>query len=217
MKGRLKVVTFTFDRMFVPYKADSFFTRFFNSISVQNALNIPPTKISVKISYVRCTLTNMDVFQKLSNVRHECGTIKKRLDDVFETILISDKLRECLLLADSDSYSIFTEKEREEFLFRLLKHICIGGELCQQEDEIKPYTDTVRKIYHDLICVQRNPDSKAIEIVSHVYEVRAYDDRNNLVFPSNEEHLNTFSYAIVDPSKKNIIIFYHVFGCGEFS
>ncbi|VDP49773.1 unnamed protein product [Schistosoma mattheei] len=85
---------------------------------------------------------------------------------------LSDK--HCLLLEDSDSYSILTEKEREEFLVRLFRHICIGGEICQQEDEIKPYIDTVRKIYRDLICVQKNPDSKAIEIVSHVYEVRVY-------------------------------------------
>ncbi|CAH8449195.1 unnamed protein product [Schistosoma guineensis] len=217
MKGRLSVVTFTFDHMFVPYKADSFFTRFFNSPSVQNALTIPHTKTIVKINSVRCTLTNLDVFRKLSSVTHECGRIKTRLDDVFETILISDKLRECLLLEDSDSYSILTEKEREEFLVRLFRHICIGGEICQQEDEIKPYIDTVRKIYRDLICVQKNPDSKAIEIVSHVYEVRVYDEQNNMVFPSRKEHLNTFAYAIVDPFKRNVIIFYHVFGCGEFS
>ncbi|CAH8452432.1 unnamed protein product [Schistosoma margrebowiei] len=174
MKGRLGVVTFTFDHMFVPYKADSFFTAFFNSPSVQNALTIPHTKTIVKIN-------------------------------------------SCLLLEDSDSYSILTEKEREEFLVRLFKHICIGGEICQQEDEIKPYIDTVRKIYRDLICVQKNPDSKAIEIVSHVYEVRVYDEQSNMVFPSNKEHLNTFAYAIVDPFKRNVIIFYHVFGCGEFS
>ncbi|RTG89772.1 uncharacterized protein DC041_0003925, partial [Schistosoma bovis] len=103
----------------------------------------------------------------------------------FATLLPSDSVTErqvpfvfidpqCLLLEDSDSYSILTEKEREEFLVRLFRHICIGGEICQQEDEIKPYIDTVRKIYRDLICVQKNPDSKAIEIVSHVYEVRVY-------------------------------------------
>ena len=55
-------------------------------------MNILPS--IVKINSVRCTLTNLDAFRKLSSVTHECGKIKTRLDDVFESILISDKLRE---------------------------------------------------------------------------------------------------------------------------
>nr|CAX73798.1 hypotheticial protein [Schistosoma japonicum] len=105
----------------------------------------------VHVKDVRCTLTDMNIFHKLSSVTNKCGRIKKRVDEVFERILISDKLRECLLIEDSDCYLTFTEKEREEFLFRLFKHICIGGEICQQEDDIKPYIDITRKIYHDLI------------------------------------------------------------------
>ncbi|KAH8852963.1 Cilia- and flagella-associated protein [Schistosoma japonicum] len=216
LKGRLKVVTFTFDHMFVPYKAELFFSKFFNLPSTQNVLNIPHIKTIVHVKDVRCTLTDMNIFHKLSSVTNKCGRIKKRVNEVFERILISDKLRECLLIEDSDCYLTFTEKEREEFLFRLFKHICIGGEICQQEDDIKPYIDITRKIYHDLICAHKNPDSGLVEILSHVYEVQVFDDQNNMVFPSNEEHINTFAYAIVDPFKRNMIIFYHIFGCGEF-
>ncbi|CAH8448562.1 unnamed protein product [Heterobilharzia americana] len=216
MKGRLKVVTFTFDHMFVPYKADDFFSRFFNTPLIQKVLSVPSTKLNVTIKSVRCTLTNMNIFHKLSNLTYECGRIRKRMDEVYETILISDKLRECLLLEDSDDYSIFSEKEREEFLFRLFKHLCIGGEVCQQEDVIKPYIDTARKIYRDVISVQKNPVSKLIEIISYVYEVQAHDGEN-MVFPSNEEHVNTFAYGIVDPLKRNLIILYHTFGYGELS
>nr|CAH8829372.1 unnamed protein product [Trichobilharzia regenti] len=214
MKGRLKAVTFTFDHMFAPYRADSFFTKFLNTSMVQQVLSIPPASINVNIKSVRCTLTNMDIFHKLSSLTYESGKIKKCMDEIFETILISDKLRECLLLEDSPDYCLFTEKERDEFLFRLFKHICVGGEVCQQEDEIKPYIDITRKIYRDLISVQKNPVSKMIEIISHVYEIQA-NDGQNLVFPSDKEHLNTFAYAIVDPLKRNLILFYHTFGCGE--
>ncbi|CAH8453128.1 unnamed protein product [Schistosoma rodhaini] len=111
MKGRLNVATFTFDHMFVPYKSDSFFTGFFNSLSVQNALTIPYTKTIVKIKSVRCTLTNLDVFRKLSSVTHECGKIKTRLDDVFESILISDKLREIQIV------TLFLPKKRGKSFF----------------------------------------------------------------------------------------------------
>ena len=60
-----------------------------------------------------------------------------------------------LLLDDSDNYDVYTESEREEFLFLLFRHICLGGAVCQYEDDIKPYLDTTKLIYKDLIgCVQ---------------------------------------------------------------
>lgn len=56
-----------------------------------------------------------------------------------------------LLLEDSDHYDIFSESDREEFLFRLFSHICLGGSVCQFEDTITPYLETTKMIYKDLI------------------------------------------------------------------
>jgi hypothetical protein len=36
-----------------------------------------------------------------------------------------------LLLEDSDYYSLYDDKERSEFLFRIFTHVCIGGPICQ--------------------------------------------------------------------------------------
>lgn len=52
---------------------------------------------------------------------------------------------------DSDQYRVFGREERAELLFRLFKHLCVGGELCQYEDTIEPYISTTKKIYRDLI------------------------------------------------------------------
>ena len=56
-----------------------------------------------------------------------------------------------LLLEDSDNYDMYTQSEREEFLFLLFRHICLGGSVCQYEDDIKPYLDTTKLLYKDLV------------------------------------------------------------------
>ena len=59
-----------------------------------------------------------------------------------------------LLLEDSDHYDIYSDTERDEFLFRLFKHVCLGGAVCQFEDVVQPYLDTTKALYKDLIrCV----------------------------------------------------------------
>nr|CAH8829375.1 unnamed protein product [Trichobilharzia regenti] len=113
MKGRLKAVTFTFDHMFAPYRADSFFTKFLNTSMVQQVLSIPPASINVNIKSVRCTLTNMDIFHKLSSLTYESGKIKKCMDEIFETILISDKLREVKILHIFYSLSVCCSKTHQ--------------------------------------------------------------------------------------------------------
>lgn len=57
------------------------------------------------------------------------------------------------MLQDEESANYFAvgRAEREEFLFRIFKHLCLGGELCQYEDTVEPYISTTRHIYKDLI------------------------------------------------------------------
>lgn len=52
---------------------------------------------------------------------------------------------------ESEHYYVVGREERGEFLFRLFKHLCLGGELCQYEDTIDPYMSTTKQIYKDLI------------------------------------------------------------------
>lgn len=52
---------------------------------------------------------------------------------------------------DSEHYYVVGREEHREFLFRLFKHLCLGGELCQYEDTIDPYISTTKQIYKDLI------------------------------------------------------------------
>lgn len=54
-------------------------------------------------------------------------------------------------MEDSEKYEIFSQADREEFLFCLFKHLCLGGALCQYEDVLNPYLETTKLIYKDLV------------------------------------------------------------------
>lgn len=56
-----------------------------------------------------------------------------------------------LLIDDSDNYCLYSDSERDEFLFRIFFHICLGGRFNQYEDEIQPYLDVTKQVYKDLI------------------------------------------------------------------
>ena len=62
-----------------------------------------------------------------------------------------------LLLDDSDNYDVYSDSERDEFLFRLFKHVCLGGSICQYEDKIEPYLDVTKALYKDLIRFSVDP------------------------------------------------------------
>lgn len=54
-------------------------------------------------------------------------------------------------MEDSDHYDLFSQLDRQEFLFCLFKHLCIGGSLCQFEDVVDPYLETTKALYKDLV------------------------------------------------------------------
>ncbi|KAA0198096.1 hypothetical protein FBUS_01498, partial [Fasciolopsis buskii] len=190
-----------------------------------------PSKFELVLENVPCTFTSLSVFKKVreSTARSD-GTVKRCLDDVIDSVLVSDELRRFLLDTDSDNYGLLTADERDQFLFRIFKHLCLGGELCQCEDNIDVYIELVRKIYRDLIrlatssiscrhflprSVQKDPESRELQVISQVYYVKLFEG-DHLIFPSSKEHPNTFAYTIVDPLKRNVILLYHSFGCGDF-
>ena len=58
-------------------------------------------------------------------------------------------------MEESDNYDIFNESDRKEFLFQLFKHLCLGGEVCQFEDNVQAYLDFTKLLYKDLVrCVK---------------------------------------------------------------
>ncbi len=82
---------------------------------------------------VPCTILNMGFFDRLTTnqIVRESGSIRKCFDEACDDFIVSDELRKLLLMEDSDNYCLFNEEEREEFLFKILKHLALGGPVNQ--------------------------------------------------------------------------------------
>ncbi|ESP04752.1 hypothetical protein LOTGIDRAFT_229887 [Lottia gigantea] len=227
MKGRIKAEMFCFDQVFQAYEKDQFVKDFFTDSNVYNNLSILTDSgrwstvgiplSAVTVETVPCSVLSMTLFDRLhdNNIVRESGAICKCLDEFYEDFTISDELRKMLLQEDSDHYDTYSESDREQFLFCLFKHVCLGGQVCQYEDDIKPYLDMTKDIYKDLISVQKNSETKVLNIISSVFKVTAGTEKGQ-VYPASEEHEQNFSYLIVDPLKRHVTVFYHRFGAAVF-
>ncbi|XP_043385373.1 transcriptional coactivator YAP1 isoform X5 [Chelonia mydas] len=186
MHGRMTAQAFSFDQRFKAYQKDEFVKAFFNDPNVSANLKLLTasgqwTTLGTKVKkteamVVPCTQVSMSFFDRLysEGVVRETGYIVKCYDDYYDGIPISDELRKVLLLEDSDHFDLFSQSNREEFLFCLFKHLCLGGTLCQFEDVLGPYLETTKALYKDLVSVQKDPETKEIIIISTIFKVSAY-------------------------------------------
>ncbi|KAM5224191.1 cilia- and flagella-associated protein 300 isoform 2-T2 [Hipposideros larvatus] len=187
MLGRIQAQAFGFDQNFQAHQRDDFVMAFFKDPNVIPNLKLLSDSAGQWITLgtevkkidainVPCTQLSMSFFNRLysEDIVRDCGHIVKCFDSFCDPFLISDELRKVLLVEDSEKYEIFSQPDREEFLFRLFKHLCLGGALCQYEDVLNPYLETTKVLYKDLVSVRKIPQTKKIQITSSVFKVTAY-------------------------------------------
>ncbi|XP_006820052.1 cilia- and flagella-associated protein 300-like [Saccoglossus kowalevskii] len=224
LKGKIKTQYYSYDKHFQSYQKDDFFLDFFQDPTVISTLQVVSSSGSwaplgmaaekVSVQSIRCSILSMTFFDRLHSegILRENDQIHKCFDEYCEGFQISDELRKMLLMEDSDNYEAYSDEEREEFLFHLFKHICLGGPVCQFEDNAQPYLDTTKSLYKDLISVQKDPESKELKIISQVFLVKAMDKDNFCIYPDDKEHEQTFCYVIIDPIKRQLTVCYHRWG-----
>ncbi|XP_063430216.1 cilia- and flagella-associated protein 300-like isoform X1 [Mytilus trossulus] len=227
MKGRICAQMYSFDQSFQAYEKDSFVMDFLTDPNVHQTLKVVSSgggwstlgvnATSVKAEIVPCTVLSMSFFDRIHNdgVVRESGAIQKCFDEFYEDMVVSDELRKMLLIDDSDHFCLYSDTEREELLFCIFKHICLGGKLCQFEDNVEPYLDITKNIYKDLISVQKNSETKELNIISHVFKISAKHE-DTQIYPADTDHEQSFAYLVVDPFKRHISVFYHSYGNGVF-
>ncbi|XP_056154265.1 cilia- and flagella-associated protein 300 [Lampris incognitus] len=224
MMGRISAQSYSFDQSFYPYSSENFALSFFRNPNVAASLRrmeagawVPLDKpvVSVDVEVVPCSKVSMELFDPIYScgIVTPSGQIVKCLHDVHPDY---DELRQMLQEEESEHYYVVGREERGEFLFRLFKHLCLGGELCQYEDTIEPYINTTKQIYKDLISVQKNPETKEISAISTVLRVHAYDEDGHR-YPGKQDEEQTFVYLIVDPFKRHVCLLYHCYGVGAFT
>lgn len=228
MEGNLAAQMYTFDQPFQPYQKDEFVLDFLRDANVISTLKmssgkgkmaaVGATAESVEVESVPCSILSMSFFDRLYGaVVRDSGYLIKCFDEFYDDFTISDELRKMLLSEESDHYELYSDTEKEQFLFQLFKHICLGGQICQYEDTIEPYLNVTKQLYKDLISVQKNPETKELTIISSVFKIAALDKDGERFYPDRRSHEQTFSYLIVDPLKRHATVLYHVFGGGVFS
>ncbi|XP_072518755.1 cilia- and flagella-associated protein 300 [Salminus brasiliensis] len=222
MLGRISTQAFNFDQTFQSYSKKDFALNFFQDPCVKNSLRILDASgvwqplgsniTHVDVEAVPCTKVSVDIFDPIfsSGIVHPSGHIVKCYHEVHADF---DELRMMLLEEDSEKYDVVSRCDRQEFLFRLFKHMVLGGELCQYEDVISPYIEAAKNIYKDLVSVQKDSDTKEIRVVSTILKVSAYDE-HGLCYPSGKDNEQTFAYLCIDPFKRHVYVLYHSFGVG---
>ncbi|ORY36014.1 hypothetical protein BCR33DRAFT_491664 [Rhizoclosmatium globosum] len=211
---------FTFDRNLGPYEVDGFLLDFFNDAEVQKQLKVQCTmdrwgnlgRVSkVEKEETMHTVTSLTFFDRLTtkaDIIRVDGSIRKCMDEYTDGgFLVADELRKCLLMPEAETYPVFSEADRREFVFHVFKAVCLGGRLCQYEDEIGPYLDATKKIYKDLISVTKDRETGKLAVSSHVFQIKSLESSVSPLFPI--QHPQNFCYISVDPVKRYVNVFYH--------
>ncbi len=119
------------------------------------------------------------------------------MSEYFEGIEVCDKIRECLLLEESESYCVYNEEQRKEFLFKVFQFLMIGGSLNQYEDKLSPYLDWTKKVYKALVSVRKKVETSEIFVESLAFRVKSFDSGKVKLSDYNPQN---FTYVVINPS-----------------
>ncbi|RKP21902.1 hypothetical protein ROZALSC1DRAFT_26731, partial [Rozella allomycis CSF55] len=164
-----------------------------------------------KAEKIKCSKISMDFFDRLEEsgiVRNE-GSISKCFDEYTDHFICSDELQKMLLIEESENFDLFSHEDRDEFLFRIFKHLVLGGPVCQYEDEINTYLDMTKLIYKDLVSVKKDIETGKLMISSEVFSISCVNDNAETLFP--DEHPQNFFYLAVDSLRRHITVLYHAY------
>ena len=161
----------------------------------------------VKYQKLRCTELNLNMLDRLEEhgiVGHN-EYIKKTYQDPVNGVEIVDRLREALIMQESELYEIYSSEERQELLFVLLKLVVIGGNLNQYEDYLTPYREVVKELYKQVVSVRKDPSTSQMFADTHAYAVQAVDGETVHINDSDQNlHL-----VLVHPFTKTVIVMRH--------
>ena len=137
-----------------------------------------------------------------ADIVRSSGSIVQCMPQYVDDICVSDKLRELLMIEDSEDYELYSDEERGEVLMRVLRACVVGGPLCQYEDNVKPYFQVTKALYKDFLSVKKNAETSKLEIVTHAYEVRSTKNDGTPLFKAKSGH--EFCFVFVDPTKRHV-------------
>jgi hypothetical protein len=170
---------------------------------------------NIEFKQLLATKTSMAFFDRLEEsgvVR--AGRVTKCAEDVFDGATVADEMRAMLVDECSEHSCLFEpEREQNELLFRIFKHLAVGGSMCQWEDRVGPVLDATKGLYKDLLTVHRSTSDGGITVASIVVEIKGIEwvargkDAHPWLFPDACPH--SFCYVVICPLKRSATIWYH--------
>ena len=218
---RMQMTRFRFDEPFVRMNAEEFMQCFFNHKEVQGCIMMvdkrgSPMYLSGKVSDIKCqelscTAVALDMFDKVYErdlVREDNNYIQKCMDIFLDGgVTVSDKLREVFMCGDeSENYDLFTDDERNEFIWHVMWRLVSGGGMCQYEDDFTIYRDACKDFYKEMIGVVKNPHTDEVETTSIVYQISGFEANVDLFARHAPNH--NFCYLCVNPTRREVIYWY---------
>ena len=215
---------FRFDQAFAPEHADAFLRDFFSSPMVQEAAPVctgpgshtidhvgqfgPLGDVTEPIKYHRLptTVLRLDFFDRVKDeglVR--AGDIAGCFDVPCGDILVSDRLRKMILDESSEEWELYSEQERNELIFHVMKRLAVGGGMNQYDNQFQPYLDITKKLYKDLVTVSKSA-AGALQVSSITYEIESVSGTNQSLWPRQNTH--NFCYVVVDPLARHVKLWY---------
>ena len=103
--------------------------------------------------------------------------IQKCMDKKVNTIWVSDLLQTALIDDESEEYDVFSDNDRKELIFFLMKALVLGGEICQYEDYWDTYEPVIISLYRDFVgqSVVKN-SSGAVSIIARPFLITKTND-----------------------------------------
>jgi cilia- and flagella-associated protein 300 len=100
------------------------------------------------------------------------------------------------------------DTEQREFLFRLFRHIVVGGSMCQWEDNVRPYLEAARATYKDLLSVAKDALTGGIRVQSAAFQVTALKGEGLSAGLFGHPSSHNVCWVIVDPGKRTAVVWY---------
>merc|ERR1712061_831735 len=156
-----------------------------------------PGQVRVRWEKMGTKVVSMSFFNKFEDCGAigSSGHIRGCMESDWEEVPIINRVREAILVEESELYDAFTEQDRKEFLFKIFSHLVFGGASNQYEDHVEEYFKVTKNVYKDLLTVRR-AETGDVEIVSNVFKITALGQGGSL-FPTDS--ILNFCYVILDP------------------
>ena len=205
---------FRYNQVFHAVGADDFLKQLLNSDAARASMPMLSSigeVTDVSFKQLNCNVINMsyfDFFEEMGIVNSNTSNLQGCMEEYIHGIPCQDRLRQGLLFEEDENYEeLQQDKYQNEFVFRLMQFLALGGSMNQFDQSITEYMEATKLLYKDMIGVAKDETTDEIKPMSMVFKVNSVTTSNGANLPSTEEHPQNLLFVSVDPLKWHVNVF----------